>query len=93
MNKVRIEIVLEILRRENSITVEDFSDAQDLLEANKDPVPELVKNDHLKRSDLIEATHQYNNSPYVDLDNVTIDVSIDNYFLTLLLIIVLRMDY
>ena len=45
---------------------------KDLLEANKDPVPELVKNDRLKRIDLIEATHQYNNSPYVDLDNVTI---------------------
>ena len=80
MNKVRIEIVLEILRRENSITVEDFSDAQDLLETNKDPVPELVKNDRLKRSDLIEATHQYNNAPYVDLDNVTIDISIANLF-------------
>ena len=80
MNKVRIEILLEILRRENAISVPDFSDAQDLLETGKDPIAELMKLDRLKRPDLVYAAMQYNNAPPVDLDSVEIDLDLSRLF-------------
>ena len=85
MNKVRQTLILEILRRENKISPSNFSDALDLLQNNQDALNELIKNELVSKSDVLNAFSFYANSPYIDLDSVDIKVDFSkNYGLELL---------
>lgn len=75
MNKLRFELILEILRRNNKISPTDFDDSIQLLINDKNPLEELLKNDIISRQDITDSFCEYANSPMVDLD--TIDINID----------------
>ena len=80
MNKIRYALILEILRRENTITPSDFSDALEFLGKDIDPLEELLKADRISKSDIIEAFNEYGNTPYIDLDAVEIKVDFAPFF-------------
>lgn len=80
MNKIRLQIILEILRRENKITPSDLSDGLDYLAKDINPLEELLKNDKLSQSDIVEATNEYGNVPYIDLDTIEIKNDFSKYF-------------
>ena len=80
MNKIRMTLVLEILRRENVISPSDFSDALDLLTNDKDPLNELLKLDRISKTDIMNAYDQYGNTPPIDLDSVDIELDFSNLF-------------
>ena len=74
MNKIRYELILEILRRKNKITPPVFDDSLEVLRGDKDPLDELLKNDVISKTDILEAFNEYFNSPMVDLDSVEINI-------------------
>ena len=80
MNKVKLGIILEILRRDNKISPAEFSDGQEYLEKGLDPLEEFLKNDVIDRSTIMDAYSKYENSPYVDLDTVEINQEYSNLF-------------
>lgn len=80
MNKIRFEIILQILRRENKISPSDLSLGLEYISKDIDPLEELFKADKLSRSDIDEATNEYGNTAYIDLDAIDIKVDISSYF-------------
>lgn len=80
MNKIRFEIILQILRRENKISPSDLSLGLEYISKDIDPLEELFKADKLSRSDIDEATNEYGNTAYIDLDAIEIKVDISSYF-------------
>ena len=80
MNKIRLTIVLEILRRENVISPSTFNDGIECLKNNLDPLDEFLKSDLISRSDIARAFNEYSNSPYIDLDMVDINVDFSEIF-------------
>lgn len=80
MNKIKLSIILEILRRENKITPADFSDGEEYLEKGLDPLEEFLKNDVIDHKTIMDAYSKYENSPYVDLDTVEINQEYSNLF-------------
>ena len=80
MNKIRLEIILQILRRENKISPSDLSLGLEYLSKDIDPLEELFKADKLSRSDIDDATNEYGNTAYIDLDAVDIKLDISSTF-------------
>ena len=79
MNKIRYELILEILRRKNKITPPVFDDSLEVLRGDKDPLDELLKNDVISKTDILEAFNEYFNSPMVDLDSVEINIDFSSF--------------
>ena len=80
MNKLRLELILEILRRENKISPSDFSDGLELIGKDIDPLDEFLKTDLISKSDIIDAFNEYGNTASIDLDTVEIKVNFAPYF-------------
>lgn len=80
MNKIRLEIILQILRRENKISPSDLSLGLEYISKDIDPLEELFKADKLSRSDIDDATNEYGNTAYIDLDAVEIKLDISSTF-------------
>ncbi len=80
MNKVKLQIILEILRRENKITPSNFDDGLDALDNDINPIEEFIKNDVVSKTDILTAMDQYLNTPYVDLDMVDIKLDFSKVF-------------
>ena len=80
MNKIRYQILLEILRRENKITPSDLSDGLEFLSKDLNPLEELLKLDRLSKKDIEEADNEYGNTAYIDLDTVEIKLDFSNAF-------------
>lgn len=77
MNKIRFELILEIMRRDNIISTAIFSDAVDLIKAEIDPLNDLLEKGTITEKDITHAFIEYGNSPYIDLDNVEIDAELN----------------
>lgn len=80
MNTVRNQIILEIMRRDNLISVTNFEDAQEYVEQGIDPIQELLKNNVIDQAKIDKAYNEYYNSPSLDLDMVDIKVDFSSIF-------------
>lgn len=80
INKIRQTLILEILRRENIISPAVLSDALDTIQADRDALDELLKNNLVTKADLSKAFSVYGNSPYIDLDTVDIKSDFSTHF-------------
>ena len=80
MNKVKLQILLEILRRENKISPSIFDDGLNSLDSDVNPIDELLKNETISKTDVLVAMDQYLNTPYVDLDMVDINLDFSKVF-------------
>ena len=85
MDKIKNQILLEILRKNNKITPAQFDDGEMYLEENKNPIEELLKSEALTHADLYEAFSEYCNAPHIDLDNVEVNIDVNDYFGTSIL--------
>lgn len=85
MDKIKNQILLEILRKNNKITPAQFDDGMMYLEEGKNPLEELLKADSIKRSSIYDAFTEYCNAPHIDLDNVEVNIDVNEYFGTSIL--------
>ena len=80
MNKIRTTLLLEILRRENIISPEIFSDCLEEIRNGTDAIESLLNKEIVSKTDFQKAFMQYSNSPYLDLDSVEIGVEINELY-------------
>ncbi len=86
MEKLKSQIILEILRKNNKITPAEFDDASNVLEAGENPIDKLIEQNIVKQEDVFEAYNEYTNTPYIELANVQINIQVNEYFGTNILL-------
>ena len=80
MERLKHQILLEILRKNNKITPAQFEDGMSYLEEGKNPIEQLLNDDVLSHKDLYDAYTEYTNAPHIDVDNVEINIDPNDYF-------------
>ena len=79
-NQLRLKLILEILRHQNKVSPSQFEDATEVLENEEDPLEYLFKNDVISKTDIFNATLEYANAPFVDLDIVEVKGDFSSIF-------------